>query len=140
MSYAWTVNTVWVVLFPQIRHLDVLVGVRMLKTSEFASISRGVKMEIQKIDAEVVKKIITCKEGEFIFVTYDSSKDPEIASDEIKEIMSYCQDNGCQCLFLPEKDEQVSVALQDFDADALRRLEKKVHEALQKKSKLILPG
>ena len=95
-------------------------------------------MEIQKINGEVLKKIITCKEGEFIFVTYDSAKDPDITSDEIMEVMNYCKDNGCQCLFLPETDEQVSVALQDFDADALRRLEKLVHEALLKKSKIIL--
>jgi len=39
---------------------------------------------------------------------------------------------------LPEKDDQIGVALQDFEADALRRLEKIVHEALMKKSKIIL--
>jgi len=95
-------------------------------------------MEITEINGEVLKKIITCKEGEFIFATYDSSKDPEITSDEIQEVINYCQDNGCQCLFLPEKDDQIGVALQDFEADALRRLEKIVHEALMKKSKIIL--
>ena len=95
-------------------------------------------MEIKEVNAEVLKKIITCKEGEFIFATYDATKDPEITSDEIKEVISFCQDNGCQCLFLPERDDQVAVALQDFDADTLRRLEKIIHEALQKKSKIIL--
>ena len=95
-------------------------------------------MEIQEINQEVLKKIITCKEGEFIFATYDATKDPDITSEEIQEVIKYCQDNGCQCLFLPETDEQVSVALQDFDAEALRRLEHLVHEALMKKSKIIL--
>ena len=96
-------------------------------------------MEIQKIDNDVLKKIITCKEGEFIFATYDSAKDPDATSDVVQEVMSYCQDNGCQCLFLPESDDEVSVALQDFSAEQLRRLEKLVQEALQKKSKIILP-
>ena len=103
-----------------------------------ANIIRGAMMEVQKINGDVLKKIITCKEGEFIFATYDATKDPEITSEEVQEVIKYCQDNGCQCLFLPEKDDQVAVALQDFDADALRRLEKIVHEALQKKSKIIL--
>ena len=96
-------------------------------------------MEIQKINGDVLKKIITCKEGEFIFATYDATKDPEITSDEIQEVVKYCQDNNCQCLFLPETNDQVAVALQDFDAEQLRRLEKLVQEALQKKSKIILP-
>lgn len=95
-------------------------------------------METTEINGEVLKKIIKCKEGEFIFATYDSTKDPEITSDEIQELVNYCQENGCKCLFLPEKDEQVSVALQDFDAQSLRRLEGLVHEALMKKSKIIL--
>lgn len=95
-------------------------------------------MEIQEINNDVLKKIITCKEGEFIFATYDSAKDPDATSEVIQEVISYCQDNGCQCLFLPEADDQVAVALQDFDAEALRRLESKVHAALQKKSKIIL--
>jgi len=95
-------------------------------------------MEKIEINGDVLKKIIKCQPGEFIFATYDATKDPEITSDEIQEIIKYCQDNDCQCLFLPESDEQVSVALQDFDAEALRRLEAKVHEALQKKSKIIL--
>lgn len=97
-------------------------------------------MEIHKMDDDVIKKVITCKEGEVIFVTYDSAKDPDATSDIVQEIMSYCQDNGCQCLFLPEADEQVSVALQDFTAEQLRRLEKLVQEALQKKSRIILPS
>lgn len=96
-------------------------------------------MKITEVNGETLKKIITCQEGEFIFATYDSTKDPEITSDEIQELMKYCQENGCKCLFLPEKDEQVSVSLQDFDAEQLRRLEGLVHEALLKKSKLILP-
>lgn len=95
-------------------------------------------METTEINGEALKKIIKCKEGEFIFATYDSEKDPELNSELIQEIMTYCQDNNCQCLFLPEKNEQVSVALQDFDAEALRRLEKIVHDALMKKSKIIL--
>lgn len=95
-------------------------------------------MEKIEINGEVLKKIIKCQEGEFIFATYDATKDPDITSDEIQEVVNYCQDNGCQCLFLPEADEQVSVALQDFSAEQLRRLEKIVHEALQKKSKIIL--
>lgn len=95
-------------------------------------------MEIHKVDGDVLKKIITCQEGEFIFATYDSTKDPEITSEEIQEVVSYCQENGCKCLFLPEKDDQVAVALQDFDAEQLRRLEGLVHEALMKKSKIIL--
>ena len=98
----------------------------------------GAIMEIQEINNDVLKKIITCKEGEFIFATYDSAKDPDATSDVIQEVIKYCQDIGCQCLFLPEADDQVAVALQDFDAEALRRLEKLVHEALQKKSKIIL--
>lgn len=97
-------------------------------------------MEIKEINQDALKKIITCKAGEFIFVTYDANKDPELASDIIQEVMQYCQDNGCQCLFLPDSDDKVSVALQDFDAPALRRLEKIVQDALQKKSKLILPS
>lgn len=95
-------------------------------------------MEITEINNDVLKKIITCKEGEFIFATYDMTKDPELNSEVIKEITDYCVENNCKCLFLPEKDEQVSVALQDFDAESLRRLEGFVHEALMKKSKIIL--
>lgn len=95
-------------------------------------------MEIHEINSETLKKIITCKEGEFIFATYDSTKDPEIASDEINELMQYCKDNNCPCLFLPETNEQISLALQDYDAESLRRLEALVHEALMKKSKIIL--
>ena len=97
-------------------------------------------MEIQEINNDVLKKIITCKEGEFIFATYDSSKDPEATSDILQAVLQYCQDNGCQCLVLPDKDEEVAIALQDFDADALRRLEGLIHTALQKKSKIILPS
>ena len=105
----------------------------------FASITRGVSMEIQEINNDILKKIITCKEDEFIFATYDATKDPEMTSETIKDVIEYCQDNGCRCLFLPEANDQVAVALQDYDAESLRRLEKIVHEALQKKSKLILP-
>lgn len=95
-------------------------------------------MEITEINNDTLKKIITCKEGEFIFATYDSTKDPDMTSDIIQEVTQYCIDNGCKCLFLPEKDEQVAVALQDFTAEQLRRLEGLVHDALQKKSKIIL--
>lgn len=95
-------------------------------------------MEKIEINGETLKSIIKCQEGEFIFATYDATKDPDITSEEIQEVVNYCQDNGCQCLFLPEADEQVAVALQDFSADQLRSLEKIVHEALQKKSKIIL--
>lgn len=107
--------------------------------SEFANILRGIIMQIQEINNDVLKKIITCKEDEFIFATYDATKDPEMTSDTIKDVIEYCQDNGCRCLFLPEANDQIAVALQDYDAESLRRLEKLVHEALQKKSKLILP-
>ena len=95
-------------------------------------------MKITEVNGEILKQIITCQEGEFIFATYDSTKDPDITSDEIQEVVNYCQENGCKCLFLPESNEQVSVALQDLDAEQLRRLEGLVHEALQKKSKIIL--
>lgn len=95
-------------------------------------------MKTIKINGDVLKTVIKCQPGEFLFATYDATKDPEITSDEIQEVISFCQDNGCQCLFLPEKDDQVAVALQDFDTDTLRRLEKIIHEALQKKSKIIL--
>ena len=95
-------------------------------------------MEIQEINNDVLKKIITCKEGEFIFATYDSKKDPDATSEVVQEVIKYCQENGCQCLFLPEADDEVSVALQDFDAEALRRLKGLVEQALQKKSKIIL--
>jgi len=95
-------------------------------------------MEKIKVDGEYLKSIIKCQEGEFIFATYDATKDPEITSDEVQEVIKYCQENGCQCLFLPESNDQVAVALQDFDAEALRRLEGIVHTALQKKSKIIL--
>ena len=95
-------------------------------------------MEVHEINGDVLKKIIKCTEGEFIFATYDSTKDPDITSQEINELISYCKDNGCPCLFLPETDEQISIALQDYDAESLRRLEGLVHEALQKKSKIIL--
>ena len=95
-------------------------------------------MEKIEINGEYLKSVIKCQEGEFLFATYDATKDPEITSDEVQEVIKYCQDNGCQCLFLPENNDQVALALQDFDADALRRLEKIVHEALQKKSKIIL--
>ena len=95
-------------------------------------------METIEINGETLKKVIKCQEGEFIFATYDHTKDPDITSDEIRELINYCQENGCKCLFLPESNEQVSIALQDFDAEQLRRLEGLVHEALQKKSKIIL--
>ena len=95
-------------------------------------------METIKINGDVLKTVIKCQPGEFLFATYDATKDPEITSDEIQELISYCQDNGCQCVFLPESNEQVSVAIQDFDAETLRRLEKIFHDALQKKSKIIL--
>ena len=95
-------------------------------------------MEKHDVNIEPIKSIIKCKEGEFIFATYDTTKDPEMTSEVIQEVISYCQDNGCKCLFLPATDEQVAVALQDYDAEALRRLEGIVHQALQKKSKIIL--
>lgn len=95
-------------------------------------------MEKIQINGETLKEIIKCEEGEFIFATYDATKDPEITSDEIQELISYCQENGCKCLFLPETNEQVAVALQDYDAEALRRLEGLVHDALMKKSKILL--
>ena len=95
-------------------------------------------MQIQEINNDILKKIITCKEDEFIFATYDATKDPEMTSETIKDVIEYCQDNGCRCLFLPEANDQIAVALQDYDAESLRRLEKLVHEALQKKSKIIL--
>ena len=97
-------------------------------------------MEIQEINNEYLKKIIKCQEGEFIFAVYDKTKDPDITSDALQELISFCQENGCKCLVLPDKDEEVSIALQDYDAEALRRLEKLVHEALMKKSKIILPS
>ena len=95
-------------------------------------------MEKIKINGETLKEIIKCHEGEFIFATYDSDKDPDITSEEIQELVSYCQENGCKCLFLPEANDKVAVALQDFDAEQLRRLEGLVHDALMKKSKIIL--
>ena len=97
-------------------------------------------MEIKEINQDALKKIITCKEGEFIFATYDASKDPELSSDIIKALIQYCEDNGCRCLLLPESDEQVSVSLKDMDAEALRRLAALIQDALQKKSKIILPS
>ncbi len=95
-------------------------------------------METIKINGDVLKTVIKCQPGEFLFATYDATKDPEITSDEIQELISYCKDNDCQCIFLPESNEQVAVAIQDYDAETLRRLEKIVHDALQKKSKIIL--
>ena len=95
-------------------------------------------MEVHEVNIEPIKKILKCKEGEFLFATYDSSKDADASSEIIQEMLAYCQENGCQCLFLPETDDQVSVALQDFNAEQLRKLEKLVHEALMKKSKIIL--
>ena len=95
-------------------------------------------MEITEINNEVLKKIITCKSGEFIFATYDSTQDPEMNSEVIQEVINYCQENGSPCLFLPESDEKIAIALQDYDAESLRRLEGLVHQALQKKSKIIL--
>jgi hypothetical protein len=97
-------------------------------------------MEIQEINNDVLKKLIKCEEGEFIFVTYDSTKDPDMTSDALQDLISYCQDNGCKCLCLPETNDKIAVALQDYDAEALRRLEGLVHQALLKKSKLILPN
>lgn len=95
-------------------------------------------MEVNKVSIEPIKQIIKCEEGEFLFVTYDSTKDPDMTSDVLQEVISYCQDNNCKCLCLPESDEKVAVALQDYDAESLRRLEGLVHQALQKKSKIIL--
>ena len=95
-------------------------------------------METIKINGDILKTVIKCQPGEFLFATYDATKDPEITSDEIQELIGYCQDNGCQCVFLPESNEQVAVAIQDYDAESLRRLEKIIHDALQKKSKIIL--
>lgn len=95
-------------------------------------------MEINEVNIDAIKKVIKCQEGEFIFVTYDSTKDPDMTSDILQEVISYCQDNGCKCLCLPESDDKVAVALQDYDAESLRRLEGLVHQALQKKSKIIL--
>lgn len=95
-------------------------------------------MEINEVNIDPIKKVIKCQEGEFIFATYDSTKDPELTSDVIEEVVQYCQENGCKCLFLPESDDKIAVALQDYDAESLRRLEGLVHQALQKKSKIIL--
>lgn len=95
-------------------------------------------MKITEVNGDTLKQIITCQEGEFIFATYDATKDPDITSDEIQEVVNYCQENGCKCLFLPESNEQAAVSLQDLDAEQLRRLEALVHSALQKKSKIIL--
>ena len=99
------------------------------------------KIEDVKPNSEGIvelKKIITCQPGEFIFATYDSKKDPEATSQILQDVINYCQENGCPCLMLPEADDEVAVALQDYDAESLRRLEGLVHQALLKKSKLIL--
>ena len=95
-------------------------------------------MKIDEVNIDPIKKVIKCEEGEFVFVTYDSTKDPDMTSDVLEEVISYCQDNGCKCLCLPETNEKIAVALQDYDAESLRRLEGLVHQALQKKSKIIL--
>jgi len=95
-------------------------------------------VEITEINNETLKKIITCKEGEFIFATYDPTKDPEMTSDVIQEVTQYCIDNNCKCLFLPESNDQVAVAFQDMTAEQLRRLEGLIHAEVQKRSKIIL--
>ena len=45
-------------------------------------------MEKIKIDGETLKEVIKCQEGEFIFATYDATKDPDITSEEIQELIS----------------------------------------------------
>lgn len=100
---------------------------------------RDIVMESKSLnkDGEIFE-VLKCKADEILFVRYDDTKDAENTSVVLNDILEYCQDNGMDCLILPKSDEKVDIALEQMDAESLRRLENKVHTHLQKKSPIIL--
>lgn len=83
-------------------------------------------------------EILKCQVGEFVFITYDGSKDPEMTSDVLNDVIEFCQENDTPCLCIPKDDEQFSVSLSQMDAIQLRRLSDRIQTELQKKSKIVL--
>ena len=83
-------------------------------------------------------EVFKCNVGEFVFITYDPSKDPEATSELLNEIIEFCQDNDTPCLCIPKDDEQFAVSLSQMDATQLRRLSDRIQAEIKKKSKIIL--
>lgn len=82
--------------------------------------------------------ILKCQQGEFVFITYDSTKDPQITSNVIEDIIEFCNENDTPCLCIPKDDEQFSLSISQMDATQLRRLDDRIQSELKKKSKIIL--
>ena len=96
-------------------------------------------METVKVEkGEDLVSVLKCKTDEILFVRYDSSKDPEATSDLLNDIISQCQELGVACLCLPESDDQVYVALEQWEVDRLRKLDTKLQEIIRKKSPIII--
>ena len=96
-------------------------------------------METIKVEkGEDLATVLKCKTDEFLFVRYDSSKDPEATSDLLNDIIAQCQELGAPCLCLPNSDETVYLELEQWDIDRLRKLDNKLQEIIRKKSPIIL--
>ena len=83
-------------------------------------------------------EILKCNADEFVFITYDGSKDPEMTSDVLNDVIEFCQENGTPCLCVPKDDTQFDVSLSQMDASQLRRLDERIQAEIKKKSKIIL--
>lgn len=91
-------------------------------------------MSLEMKDLEVLK----CQAGDFVFISYDSSKDPDMTSNVLMDVMDFCRENETPCLCIPKDDTQFSVSLSQMDATQLRRLSDRIQAEIKKKSKIIL--
>lgn len=91
-------------------------------------------MSLEMKDLEILK----CQPGEFVFITYDNAKDPEMTSDVLNDIIEFCSENDTPCLCIPQDDTQFSISLSQMDATQLRRLSDRIQAEIKKKSKIIL--
>lgn len=82
--------------------------------------------------------IVKCKTDEFLFVRYDSTKDPDATSELLSELIQHCKDMEIPCLCMPKSDEDVYVELEQWDVEQLRRFDNKLQELIKKKSPIIL--
>lgn len=97
-------------------------------------------MEVIKVDkAGDLLDIIKCKQDEIVFIRYDqNNEDPEYTATIVKDIMSYCQDWGVDCLIMPKSDDDVYIELEQWEVDRLHKFDNKLQEIIKKKSPIIL--
>ena len=91
-------------------------------------------MSLEMKDLEILK----CQQGDFVFIRYDMTKDPEMTSDVLTDVMEFCQENDTPCLCIPKDDNAFDVSLSQMDATQLRRLDDRIQAEIKRKSKIIL--